>query len=56
MSDDLHRRPLDHHVEPLFAGLGVEEDVPERPLGSSVVVRSAWIVLVAAGLVLWWLA
>jgi hypothetical protein len=55
VSDDHPHRPFDHHVEPLFAGLGVEEPASPRPGRRLGLVRTALLVLGVSALVLWWL-
>lgn len=55
MDDPLPRRPLDHHVEPLFAGLGLE-DLPPRRSARRGIARLALLALAAAALVWVWLA
>lgn len=55
MHDDVPRRPFDHHVEPLFAGLGVAEPAARRRARRAI-AGIALLVLVAAALLWTWLA
>jgi ferric-dicitrate binding protein FerR (iron transport regulator) len=43
--DELPRRPFDHQVEPLFAGLGLEQPAPRRSRRRAL----AWLALLAIG-------
>lgn len=55
MSDDFPRRPFDHHVEPLFAGLGVEDRPPQRAPRRGALAVSALLLLAAGAVLAWWL-
>jgi hypothetical protein len=49
-------RPFDHHVEPLFAGLGVGDRPAPRASRRGALWLGALLVLSAAGLLAWWMA
>jgi hypothetical protein len=54
VDDPLQRRPFDHHVEPLFAGLGLEAP-PARRSRRRGVARLALLAIAAAALAWSWL-
>jgi len=51
--DDHPRRPFDHHVEPLFAGLGVGEPAPPREGRRGGLALGVLLALAAAALLVW---
>lgn len=56
MQDESPPRPFDHHVEPLFAGLGLEDRPTRSTPRRGALLVAALLCLSAAGLLIWWLA
>lgn len=50
------QRPFDHHVEPLFAGLGVGDRPAPRASRRGALWVGGLLCLSAATLLAWWLA